>query len=184
MSHTCRDACWIANTRWWGKHSRRMHNPQFYVSGKRSITRILHERHGDSSTQQLVRANSKDNQNLRITGLFLKGIHWSRVYSSHKGPVMWKAFLFYSVIVSAIHSVYRPYLCSHRWLFNRAPIMECLDQSTVKPVYNDHIMGYFFSAFWSSSRWLALGQKAEIVSKSKLVPSAFIKTYNWINHRW
>ena len=24
--------------------------------------------------------------------------------------------------------------------------------STVKPVYNDHLMGYF-SAFWSSSRW-------------------------------
>ena len=23
---------------------------------------------------------------------------------------------------------------------------------TVKPVYNDHLMGYF-SAFWSSSRW-------------------------------
>ena len=25
-------------------------------------------------------------------------------------------------------------------------------QYTVKPVYNDHLMGYF-SAFWSSSRW-------------------------------
>ena len=25
-------------------------------------------------------------------------------------------------------------------------------QCTVKPVYNDHLMGYF-SAFWSSSRW-------------------------------
>ena len=24
--------------------------------------------------------------------------------------------------------------------------------NTVKPVYNDHVMGYF-SAFWSSSRW-------------------------------
>ena len=24
--------------------------------------------------------------------------------------------------------------------------------STVKPVYNDHLMGYFF-AFWGSSRW-------------------------------
>ena len=27
-----------------------------------------------------------------------------------------------------------------------------LSTSTVKPVYNDHLMGYF-SAFWSSSRW-------------------------------
>ena len=26
-------------------------------------------------------------------------------------------------------------------------------------------------------------QKAEIVSKSKLVPSAFIKTHHWINHK-
>ena len=33
----------IANPRWRGKstqHSRRMHNPQFYVSGKRSIQRV------------------------------------------------------------------------------------------------------------------------------------------------
>ena len=27
-----------------------------------------------------------------------------------------------------------------------------IQSSTVKPVYNDHLMGYF-SAFWSSSRW-------------------------------
>ena len=26
------------------------------------------------------------------------------------------------------------------------------NNNTVKPVYNDHLMGYF-SAFWSSSRW-------------------------------
>ena len=26
------------------------------------------------------------------------------------------------------------------------------NHNTVKPVYNDHLMGYF-SAFWSSSRW-------------------------------
>ena len=26
------------------------------------------------------------------------------------------------------------------------------DANTVKPVYNDHLMGYF-SAFWCSSRW-------------------------------
>ena len=27
-----------------------------------------------------------------------------------------------------------------------------IDHNTVKPVYNDHLMGYF-SVFWSSSRW-------------------------------
>ena len=48
-------------------------------------------------------------------------------------------------------------------------------------VYNDHLMGYFF-AFWSSSRW-PLAQKTDIVSKSKLVPSVFIKIHHWINHR-
>ena len=57
---------------------------------------------------------------------------------------------------------------------------------TVKPVYNDHRMGYF-SAFWSSSRWpkghLDELQKAKIISKSKLVPSVFIKTHYWINHK-
>ena len=51
--------------------------------------------------------------------------------------------------------------------------------NTVKPVYNDHLMGYF-SAFWSSSRWpRAKGhldelQKAGIVNLSKLAPSVFI----------
>ena len=48
----------------------------------------------------------------------------------------------------------------------------------MKPVYNDHLLGYF-SAFWGSYEL----QKAEIVSKSKLVPSVFIKTHYWINHR-
>ena len=38
-------------------------------------------------------------------------------------------------------------------------------ETTVKPVYNDHLMGYF-SAFRSSSRWL---QEAETVSQCKLV---------------
>ena len=51
---------------------------------------------------------------------------------------------------------------------------------TTNPVYNDHLMGYF-SAFWSSSDE---PRKAEIVSKSKLVHSVFIKTLYWINHRW
>ena len=30
--------------------------------------------------------------------------------------------------------------------------MHTVDKYTAKPVYNDHLMGYF-SAFWSSSRW-------------------------------
>ena len=64
--------------------------------------------------------------------------------------------------------------------------MICHENScTVKPVYKDHLMGYF-SAFWSSSRWplanLDEPQKAEIVSKSKLIPSVFIKTHYWMNH--
>ena len=54
--------------------------------------------------------------------------------------------------------------------------------NTVKPVYNDHLMG-FFSAVWMAKGHLDELQKAEIVSKSKLVPSVFIKTRNWINHR-
>ena len=49
---------------------------------------------------------------------------------------------------------------------------------TVKPVYNDHLMWYF-----SAKGHLDELQKAEIVGKSKLVPSGFIKTLYWINHR-
>ena len=53
----------------------------------------------------------------------------------------------------------------------------------VKPVCNDHLMGYV-SAFSSSSKGhLDELLKAEFVSKSKLVPSVFIKTHDWINHR-
>ena len=37
-----------------------------------------------------------------------------------------------------------------KWLFTCFPFVVWL--STVKPVYNDHLMGYF-SPFWSSSRW-------------------------------
>ena len=51
--------------------------------------------------------------------------------------------------------------------------------STVKPVYNDHLMRYFY-AFWSSSMRPS-ATYTEIVSKSKLVPSVFIKTHYWIN---
>ena len=49
---------------------------------------------------------------------------------------------------------------------------------TVKPVYNDQLMGYF-----SAKGHLDELRKAEIVSESKLVPSVFTKTYYWINHR-
>ena len=45
-SRTCRDACHIANQRCRGersRHSRRMCNPQFYVSGKRPIGEDLPE---------------------------------------------------------------------------------------------------------------------------------------------
>ena len=49
---------------------------------------------------------------------------------------------------------------------------------TVKPVYNDHLMGHL-----SALGHLDELQKADIVSKSELVPSVFIKTHYWINHR-
>ena len=49
---------------------------------------------------------------------------------------------------------------------------------TVKPVYNEHLIGYF-----SAKGHLDELQKAEAISKSKLVPSVFIKTHYWINHR-
>ena len=50
----------------------------------------------------------------------------------------------------------------------------------VKPVYNDHLMGYFSA---SAKGHLDELQKVDIVSKSKVVPSVFIKTHYWINYR-
>ena len=62
-------------------------------------------------------------------------------------------------------------------IMNTRVVLSLIDlfmHNTVKPVYNDHLMGYI-SAFWSSSRWPNLDelQKAEIVNKSKLIPSVF-----------
>ena len=53
---------------------------------------------------------------------------------------------------------------------------------TVKPVYNDHPKGILLCLL--ELIYVAKGhQKADIVSKSKSVPSVFIKTHYWINHR-
>ena len=35
---------------------------------------------------------------------------------------------------------------------------------TVKPVYNDHLMGYF-SAFWSSSRWSGSSRRQKLLAR-------------------
>ena len=55
-----------------------------------------------------------------------------------------------------------------------------MQYNTVKSVYNDHLTVYSLPSG-------ALGhldelQKAEIVSKSKLVPAVFTKTHKWISH--
>ena len=57
------------------------------------------------------------------------------------------------------------------------------EHSTVKPVYNVHLIGYFSAFERATKGHLDELQKAEIASKSKLVPSVFIKTHYWINHR-
>ena len=44
-----------------------------------------------------------------------------------------------------------PWTLLSEMFYGLCRINRCLS-STVKPVYNDHLMGYF-SAFWSSSRW-------------------------------
>ena len=45
----------------------------------------------------------------------------------------------------------------------------------MKPAYTDHLMAYF-AAFWALGHLDKL-RKAEIVSKSQLIPSVFIKTH-------
>ena len=51
----------------------------------------------------------------------------------------------------------------------------------MKSLYNEHLLGYFST--FSAKGHLDDIQKAEIVSKSKLAPSVFIKTHHLINHR-
>ena len=65
------------------------------------------------------------------------------------------------------------YIVYSKWFY-----VLLLSNVSYKPVYNDHLIRHF-SAFWSSSRWGHLDelQEADIVSKSKLVPSVSIKTH-------
>ena len=46
----------------------------------------------------------------------------------------------------------RNYIPQKLWYVITCPCFWRNNPDTVKPVYNDHLMGYF-SAFWSSSRW-------------------------------
>ena len=56
--------------------------------------------------------------------------------------------------------------------------------STVKPVYNDHLMGYS-SAFWGSSMWpranYMSSRRQKLLTRANK-PSVIIKTHYWINH--
>ena len=53
--------------------------------------------------------------------------------------------------------------------------------NTVKPVYNDRL--YLLELILVAFGHLDELQKAEVVSKSKLIPSVVIKTHYWINYR-
>ena len=93
---------------------------------------------------------------------FARGIH--PVNSPHKGQ--WRGALVFSLIYARINDSVNTGEAgdlrsnhAHDDIIVMTP-MHYSGQSqhdrcncnTVKPVYNDHLMGYF-SAFWSSSRW-------------------------------
>ena len=85
--------------------------------------------------------------------VFVWGIQRGPVKSPHKWPVTRKMFPFddvimiWDLIITFLGRVTR--LCFTSLSTSLVWIMAGY---TVKPVYNDHLMGYF-SAFWSSSRW-------------------------------
>ena len=110
---------------------------------------------------------------------FVRGIHWLPVISPHKGQ--WRGTLMFSLICAWINRWVKTgeagdlrrhrahydvivmvslVLNVYQYLRMSVPLcwLQCVflyiaqNVSTVKPVYNDHLMGYF-SAFWSSSRW-------------------------------
>ena len=61
------------------------------------------------------------------------------------------------------------------WIFAYAPgVLTWGTFDTVKPVYNDHLMGYF-SAFWSSSRW----PRATFMSSRRQTLLAWVNWYLW-----
>ena len=128
----------------------------------------------------LAMMTSSNGNIFRVTGSFVRGIHRSPGNSPHKGPVT--RDLDVSLILAKASSwinrrvagdlrrydahcdvivmlrVHGGWLCPDA---KRAPAdhqqsLFCLhkisDRSTMKPVYNDHRVGYL-SAFWSSSRW-------------------------------
>ena len=52
-------------------------------------------------------------------------------------------------VIMALHCILNSHVLTQVLSYLICPLSML---STVKPVYNDHLMGYF-SAFWSSSRW-------------------------------
>ena len=100
---------------------------------------------------------------------FVMGMHRWPLVSPHKGPVTRKMFphddvttgnsIFYPSVYNVDIDVLVTAKCFATMLsltvaFRNSlyPKMNTQKAGTVKPVYNDHIMGYF-SAFWISSRW-------------------------------
>ena len=75
-------------------------------------------------------------------------------HSSHKGPVMLSFEIYLMLAVTNCWTNGRVVgdLRRHSTDVTSSEWLIAAISSTVKPVYNDHLMGYF-SAFWSSSRW-------------------------------
>ena len=77
------------------RHSRRMRNPQFCVSGKRPMVPMMWEGISNSSLRLMNNCWCLGH----FTGL-CRGIHRPPVDSPHKGPITWDAFPCDDVILS------------------------------------------------------------------------------------
>ena len=110
----------------------------------------LKSRANQSLVQHLVDPNLIENIKTRHYWTVGRVIYQWSVDSRHKETVIWKAPPLHEVIM--MDQVDLPYVCSWLWHFiNVSHYRDAMWQyNTVKPVYNDHLIGYFF-AFWRAT---------------------------------
>ena len=132
--------------------------------------------------------NYADISNLKITILYLKRL-WMNVFSSspvspvaHKGTpetFLWmhpanerRRYILTLSLIGYAHTQNGPCIQVRGkvlkwwwwWWWWWWCDLEVTKACTVKPVYNDHLLGYF-SAFWSSSRWPLASRRQILLSR-------------------
>ena len=83
------------------------------------------------------------------------GVPPGSIFSVPNSSIFSKIYTFVSrkwMLLPVHHWHFKCYIFKQKHICASMIVSLCVSCDTVKPVYNDHLMGYF-SAFWSSSRW-------------------------------